>query len=243
MGRVAVVLLCLLTPGRLAWVPAPPEPHRHELPMPEIPAAPNTPVNLPVLLQRGFKRAPLPEEVRNFKGGKSSIPAWSAFFLDAAVAEAHRAGLSELDLAIDLAGICDRETCGNNVIGDGGHGHGPMQIDDRFHDEWLKANQNGLTPRTNIRKGAQVYVDCLVEIRRINANKGLGLNEVEIRQAALCAYNAGLSAVRGQIVDKRRRTADAVTTGRRGGPGDYGSNTWSRREKYRQAVEEVERAA
>lgn len=40
--------------------------------------------------------------------------------------------------------------------GDGGHGRGLMQIDDRYHGDWLATNE-WWVPLRNIRKGAEIF--------------------------------------------------------------------------------------
>jgi hypothetical protein len=206
--------------------------------MPPDAAALSTPSNLPVILQRGFTAAQPSLEVMERNWGKyarSHMGEWSGFFLAAATAHAARAQLSERDLALDLVAICDRETCGQNILGDGGHGHGGMQIDDRFHKPWLQANANGLDPASNILKGCEIYVDGLVYFRRLNAQKGLGLSEAEIRMAALAAYNGGVGAVAKQLLIGRR-SGDLATSGK-----DYSSNTFEvRRVRYLTAVQKAE---
>lgn len=49
-----------------------------------------------------------------------------------------------------LAAIGLQETHLRNEIGDYGHGHGVMQIDDRYHAAWLRSHANGLDPTSNI---------------------------------------------------------------------------------------------
>lgn len=203
--------------------------------MPPDVAPLSTPSNLPAILQRGFTAAQPTPDPREFgKGAKSMIGAWSGLFLAAATAHASRAWLSERDLALDLAGLCDRETCGQNIRGDGGHGRGPMQIDDRFHGPWLRANADGMDAASNIMKGADVYVTELAAFRDLNRQKGLGLTEIEVRQAAACSYNGGRGAVAKQLLIGRR-SADLATANH-----DYGSNWWARRERYCVAVEKAE---
>jgi len=102
------------------------------------------------------------------------------------LATAHvEAGLSRYGVsAFDLAGILARESDGGwarafihptpqppfvvseavlkewlaNGTGDGGHGHGLMQIDDRSFGPWL-SSRNWRDGLTNIRKGAEVLRD------------------------------------------------------------------------------------
>lgn len=121
-----------------------------------------------------------------------------------------------------LAAIMDRETNGGDAkgyeprgspagTGDGGHGRGLMQIDDRAHaafcsgDLWRRSDFNVLY-------GAHVLKEALY------AFSGREL-------PALCAYNAG--AVRVRRAMGAGRTPDSVTTG-----GDYGTDVLSRRDVW-----------
>lgn len=68
--------------------------------------------------------------------------------------------------------------------GDGGHGHGIMQIDDRTWGDWLASHDWG-DPHTNITKGVQILKSNLSYF----AGKGLvGSDQLS---AALAAYNHG----------------------------------------------------
>src|ERR1044072_4207136 len=40
-----------------------------------------------------------------------------------------------------LLAIASRETNMQDIVGDGGHGRGLFQIDDRFHGDWLDAHR------------------------------------------------------------------------------------------------------
>src|SRR5437667_11714235 len=44
-----------------------------------------------------------------------------------------------------VLGVASRETNIRNILGDAGHGHGVMQIDDRFHGEILAAHPDWRT--------------------------------------------------------------------------------------------------
>ena len=51
-----------------------------------------------------------------------------------------------------LLAIASRETNMQDIVGDGGHGRGLFQIDDRFHGDWLAKNGArgaGTTPRVS----------------------------------------------------------------------------------------------
>ena len=98
-----------------------------------------------------------------------------------------------------------RESRARNTVGDGGHGHGLMQIDDRVstHRRWLEGNRNGLDARANIDFGSSIIA---ANLRMFDGSE----------RAAVAAYNAGPSRVRSAV--ERGNSPDSVTTG-----GDYAS--------------------
>jgi LysM repeat protein len=55
-----------------------------------------------------------------------------------------------------LFAVMSRESNGNNELGDGGHGHGLMQIDDRSWGSWLATHDDGMDPASNIMEGAAI---------------------------------------------------------------------------------------
>lgn len=73
---------------------------------------------------------------------------WSAFVL----AASQKHGVPESLIYAHMS----RETGGHNIRGDGGHGRGLMQIDDRSWGEWLAAHDEGMDPESNIDKGAEI---------------------------------------------------------------------------------------
>lgn len=100
-----------------------------------------------------------------------------------------------------LAGVIGRESgfglyLDADGLGDGGHGHGLSQIDDRTWGAWLEAN-DWKDPRTNIMKGAEILA---MELQRFGGNL----------EAALAAYNAG--PLRVQQALRAGRHPDTVTT-------------------------------
>lgn len=113
-----------------------------------------------------------------------------------------------------ITGVISRETNGRNIIGDGGHGHGLMQIDDRFHGPFLRNNQNGLNPASNIDYGTSLL--------RQNLNHFKG-----DYQKALAAYNAGIGGVERAL--RNGRSADSATTGN-----NYGADVLRRAEGFKQ---------
>ncbi len=120
-----------------------------------------------------------------------------------------------LDPALIL-GVIDRETRGRNIVGDGGHGRGLMQIDDRYHGTWLAGHDGGLDPESNIDYGAHMLRQNL---DHFNGNT----------QAALAAYNSGVGRVDGLIA--AGQDVDSRTTGH-----DYGADTIRRADRFRQLL-------
>lgn len=124
---------------------------------------------------------------------------WMVFFKKAALAVG-------IKLAILLA-IASRETGCRNIKGDGGHGRGVCQIDDRSWGDFLIAHKDGMDPESNIRKAADILAANL---------KALGDME-----KALCAYNCGAGNVRRALAN--HQDPNARTAG-----GDYGRDVLAR---------------
>lgn len=78
-----------------------------------------------------------------------------------------------------IAAIIWCESAGKNIIS--GYGHGLMQIDARRYDTWLKLNENGLNPATNI--------DFGVSILRKN------IDYFGKTASGIAAYNCGIDLV------------------------------------------------
>ncbi len=76
-----------------------------------------------------------------------------------------------------LAAIGMQETRLQNIVGDGGHGRGVFQIDDRWHGPWMAANNGGMTPSSNAMKAAEILSSFLRQFGDI--------------RKAITAYNAG----------------------------------------------------
>lgn len=117
-----------------------------------------------------------------------------------------------LDPAL-LFAVMSRETGGRNIKGDGGHGRGLMQIDDRSWGPWLASHNGGMDPASNIMKGA--------EILRANLDTFKGNTK-----AALAAYNAGPGNVQKAL--RNGRDPDSVTTGH-----NYGSDVLKRMNQFK----------
>ena|GEM_PF-1306482 len=119
-----------------------------------------------------------------------------------------------LDPAL-LFAVMSRETNGQNIVGDHGHGRGLMQIDDRWHKDWLSKNNEGMDPASNIMKGA--------EILRANLNYFKG-----DMTKAVAAYNAGCGGVNKAL--NAGKHPDSVTT-----HGNYSTDVLKRMETFKAA--------
>jgi hypothetical protein len=77
-----------------------------------------------------------------------------------------------------LLAVASQESGMSNIVGDGGHGRGVMQIDDRWHAGWLASHKGGADIASNIMYGAQLLHENLVAY---GGNQTMALN----------AYNGG----------------------------------------------------
>lgn len=120
-----------------------------------------------------------------------------------------------------LAAVCHRESRGGLFLrprgpggtGDGGHGHGLMQVDGRYHAAWLQRTDARGTPlwkdpHANILKGAEILAWNLRTCRGD-------------WPAAVAAYNASVERVlkaqrrlAGASPELRLRGYDDLTTGK-----------------------------
>jgi len=117
--------------------------------------------------------------------------------------------------AVLLMAIASRETNMKNIIGDGGHGYGIMQIDDRSFPEWCHSGA-WQDVEQGIAKGALV-----LDGKRTNVEKNQGkkivfgkksfvgkanLTAAEILRISISSYNCGWWAYynfsKGHDVDK-----------------------------------------
>lgn len=102
-----------------------------------------------------------------------------------------------------LLALASRETNMRNIVGDGGHGHGVMQIDDRSYPEWCRSGtwQN---VKAAIDKGASVLdgkrkqvvegqgKDLKVAGTSFHGQPGLSADDIQ--RIMIAAYNSGLWA-------------------------------------------------
>jgi hypothetical protein len=135
---------------------------------------------------------------------------------DTACTDAEKA--AKLPAALLLA-IASQETDMNDVVGDGGHGRGLFQIDDRSHRDFLARNgAGGPGGRPPVPAAARYAADLV----RSNYDFGVrnGVREADRLRFALSAYNAGAG---GALAGHREGDSDRRTTG-----GDYGRSVLAR---------------
>lgn len=121
-----------------------------------------------------------------------------------------------------LAGIASRETNVQNIIGDGGHGHGLMQIDDRSHGLFT-SSPLALNEAANIDYGAGV----LHSYYRQALSRGL--SGAAALRAAVAGYNAGAGRCIAAVL--AGHDPDVYTTGH-----DYSRDVLDRAAAIRAAL-------
>lgn len=124
-----------------------------------------------------------------------------------------------------LFAIISRESGGQNIRGDGGHGRGLTQIDDRFHGPWLDAHQQGMDPESNIDEGARILREA-VDWFDTHQHLLPQLSDTAFRlRCAIAAYNAGPGGVLRAV--RAGEDPDHFTTG-----GDYSRDVLRRRAEF-----------
>lgn len=94
---------------------------------------------------------------------------------------------------------------GPTGTGDGGHGRGLMQIDDRYHKAFC-SSEDWKDPAKNLHKGAEILRAAHDFFRAKD------LHGRDLWRCAIAAYNAGASRVLAQI--NAGHNPDEATTGR-----------------------------
>lgn len=138
--------------------------------------------------------------------------------LDAVCASAERS--AKLPAGLLLA-VASRETGCRDVVGDGGHGRGVFQIDDRSHADWLAAHGAGGPGGVPPVAEAAGYAARLLA-GGLEYGRAHGVAESDLLKFALSAYNAGSG---GALGGYREGDSDRATTG-----GDYGADVLARLE-------------
>lgn len=113
-----------------------------------------------------------------------------------------------------IAGIGSRESGWGRLLsppgpggtGDGGHGRGLMQIDDRFHQTFISTGQ-WRNPKSNIDYG----IDQVLSRSYAYLDQNTNLQGTDLLRGAIAAYNAGLGNVTKAL--SQGRDVDYYTTG------------------------------
>ena len=123
-----------------------------------------------------------------------------------------------------LLAIASRETGCRDIVGDGGHGRGAFQIDDRFHHDWLATHgADGVGEVPPLRAAARLAALLMSQGLALARTHDLaGDNAVKF---AASSYNAGPG---GALAGLRRGDSDLGTTGH-----DYGADVVARRHAFR----------
>ena len=118
-----------------------------------------------------------------------------------------------------MLAVASRETQMRNIRGDGGHGRGVFQIDDRWHPDWLAkhAGPSGVPPV----RDAAFYAASLIAANIAEARRA-GVPKDDQVRVALAGYNAGMNRAISDY--KSSGNPDARTTG-----GDYSRDVLGRR--------------
>lgn len=121
-----------------------------------------------------------------------------------------RAGVASGFPANIIRAIAMTETNGQNIDGDGGHGNGMMQIDDRSFATWIAAwKAGGRKVEDNILKGADVLRAKRESLKALVP----GLSGDDLTYAAIAAYNTGEGNVSKSLWMVPPRSPDATSTG------------------------------
>lgn len=134
-----------------------------------------------------------------------------------------------------IAGIISRESRFGLILeadgtGDHGHGHGLMQIDDRFYGDWLAEN-DWQDPATNIEKGVQILTGKYNWLNDRGYFEGLSQEEAE--QASIAAYNCGEGNERKAIASDDGEPGLQDDFDERTAGHDYSADVLARAEQFR----------
>jgi peptidoglycan hydrolase-like protein with peptidoglycan-binding domain len=127
-----------------------------------------------------------------------------------------------------LVAVASRETNCRNIVGDGGHGRGLFQIDDRFHGDWLRehgAAAPGAVPSVS---DAAAYAAQLLAANYA-FGRARGLRGAKLLKFAVSAYNAGAGGAWRAL--RATGDPDTGTTG-----GDYGADVLARMRALRRLL-------
>jgi hypothetical protein len=148
-----------------------------------------------------------------------------------------------------LAAVVDRESLGGHLLneeglGDNGHGHGLMQIDDRSHADFLAELMPDGTPAwkdpaSNIDKGAQILARSMDHFENLAKRYTCVVGAVQI--AGIGGYNASAPRIFKALdeltlpstYEARLEAVDLCTTGH-----NYVSDVLRKRQEFMQIAPE-----
>jgi hypothetical protein len=142
-----------------------------------------------------------------------------------------------------LLALASRESNMRNIVGDGGHGRGWLQIDDRFHHDFLAAHRGcdsgsftpthpsaaapGLCPTLT---ASTIHAIALLRAGMRFA-RSRGVPEEQVLRFAVAAYNAGAG---GALQGFQHGDVDGATTGR-----DYSRDVLARKAAVARILERM----
>ena len=153
---------------------------------------------------------------------------WLSFFIETAKAYEFAPSL--------LMAIASRETNMRNIIGDGGHGFGLMQIDIRSYPDFCHSG-GWRNVSLGIQTGAQVLDSKRTQIEHGVGNHltvagyqfvGLPLAPAQLERCAVAAYNCGLWAY---YAFSKGQDPDRFTTGH-----NYSADVLARAEEFEELM-------
>ena len=112
-----------------------------------------------------------------------------------------------------IGGIIRRESEGRaDVLGDAGHGHGLMQIDDRSYPEFCNSD-NWANPTDNINQGCGAFAGYRKQVMAECEKFSVAATEEDIERMSIAAFNCGAdNAVHcfrhGEDIDNRTTGKD-----------------------------------
>lgn len=137
--------------------------------------------------------------------------------------------------------IMSRETNCQNVVGDGGHGRGILQIDDRYHADWLGKHKGCKSGSFTVAKGhdaldsgyvptttAAIDFLCDYLTASIEYAKRNGVANGSRLKFAVSSYNAGQG---GAMKGYRQGDSDKYTA-----HGDYARDVLQRRDALKKIL-------
>lgn len=127
-----------------------------------------------------------------------------------------------------LLAVASRETSVSNIVGDNGHGRGLFQIDDRYHERWLRSVRSYAAGRTPPVRAAARYAARILRAHHDRALKA-GVPAYRAWKFAMSAYNAGYT---GALNGYQQGDSDVFTAGR-----DYGKDVRWRRQVFSRLID------